>query len=655
MMRLQWLGYPSQPFHLGAIVGHAMMQLWECMARQGQQLQLHLSATKDMPIVQEVLKRARQLGILTHLVIADRSCSSVDSSSNTSLLSGTDTLLFEILANPQLHVLELNYSSACPVTQGDNEDKANRARRMGHAIAANPSLQSLILYTYQDPRGTATAQLLQALVVENPKTSSNHDTGRGLKSLQLYCPKSATAAIVQDGLISLLTQDSCVLTELEITCIRHHHQHGTGVILAGDVTDIDQNQEQTLAMDVEFPLKSLVQEGLLRNSSLKHLGIFHAELTTAQVDRDLLCHLHKHPQLAYLDLFGNQIDSLYFPNFYHQSSQEYCQLEQLQLRHNPCLTQHPYQHQDYYYPLVTTSPLSSVPPATPTSSTFPPSTSSTSSISLTLVDMLCTLFQRHPCLFHFGLDPHQYFFSSSCLTEKLSPTGGCPGKDKIQSLLFLADANRLGLRKSSSTPVVGVTSSSARGGTTSSPATTTLDLPPLLPLALWPLVFRRMTQHSTLVLHPQPDGVAMAQAPTKLKKPHKNHRQVASFQQRRSPPLLSSTAAGTSPTSTFLFSTPTVMVGYKNNSKAMVASTAAHGFSPASSWTPLLSSSPLFHGPTNTGANKASQQPHWKKQSSQEQEQRRQRQASLMMEALRHYPTIWTTSTGGFVSKEMSG
>lgn len=361
MIRLELLA----SFNCTSLVQRAILRLFRHMASHDRYLQLSIAAPCDTWI----LERARQFGILRHLVITQHSVSS------------STLLLFEIFANPNLHTLELN----CPVPE------------MAKAIVANPHLQTLKLYSYEDDRGKTTASLLRSLA-RRPAA---------LRRLHLYCPKSAIHTIVENGLVFLFSR--CPIEDLEISCIRHH-QHSPQ----------------------PFPLAHL-QRALRTNQSLRKLGIFHADLTTAQVDQDLLSHLHHHPSLSHLDLFGNDVESLHFPLFLQQIHP--CSLQELRLEQNPCWIQ--------------TSPASSTIRHLPAVQV-----STISSIIQTTNEMhhYIHLFQRHPRLYHFGVNLQALHYVDS-------------------KLLHLADANRIGIR-----------------------STTLLVVEDFL----WPSLLARITQHPTL-------------------------------------------------------------------------------------------------------------------------------------------------------------
>lgn len=369
IIRLQILA----SFESTSLLQLAILRFFYHLSSHQQSLQLHISAHCD----DWILKRARQLGILTHLVIADRWATS-------------STLLFEILANHHLRTLELN----CPISD------------MGSAIAANPFLQTLILYTYDDDLGKATADLLTALS-HRPTTVTR---------LHLYCTKSATHTIVNEGLTPLLSR--CQVEDLEITCIRHH-QHTSP----------------------RFPLAQL-QNAMRTNQSLKRLGIFHADLTTTQVDQDLLSHLHHHSSITHLDFFGNEIESLYFPLFLNQSQS--CALQELHVQQNPCSIRYPRDS----YSLYSESPIS------PTHSPHSPTIRRTEDDPICFVHFYTKLLQRHPRLYLFGIHPRSLHHHD-------------------RHLVYLADANRMSIRH---------------------PAL--LQAPP----SVWPWIMERISQHPTLYM-----------------------------------------------------------------------------------------------------------------------------------------------------------
>lgn len=623
-IRLQCLAYPSRPFWIDPLVGQAIMKLLEQMASRRQRLQLDLSACVDTPIFQHVLKRARMLQVLVHLVIADRSATSP---------LWTNTLLFEIFANSSLETLELNFPESTATTARRRDDGA--FYRLGNAIAANPSLRRLTLYTYEDVFGSGTALLLEALAKSTrPKAIQR----RGIESLHLYCPKSAICRIVQDGLVPLLRRAQCRLLELEITCIRHHSP------VQQEETPSNETETTPLFSPFLFPLASLTQDGLLHNVSLSRLGVFHAELTTSQVDQELLRHIHQLPKLEVVDLFGNQIESFCFPTFNQQSYSS--NLQQLLLGHNPCLTQHPYDFQQF-------------------PSLFRSGSEKRYS-TLSLVDMLCMLFQRHPRLYKFGIDPHKYFFY-----HKLAWVH----EEKNQEfLLYLADVNQIGLKNG---PAPSWREKWPPGNSVNFPLRTRsiIQLPSNIPSNLWPSVIQRITHHPTLIMYPSSRG-ALVQAQRKASSSWVEAKGAEKPQPLPNQRLISKEMA-TSPTSTMLWTTvppPMTMLSPSTLSSCATSVKATpirnadvdaglfYSLSsfPSECWARsarrFVSASHQLNrqrrkaysddGTTfNKGSNMSSHiktKKVWKKQSPQEQQQRQQRQANLILEMLRQHPTIWT-------------
>jgi hypothetical protein len=607
-------------------LGRAIVQLFEHMARQGHVMQLALSGSSSActrnssttRTFQYVLKRARQLGILRNLVMSlTPSSNAITKKNNYDLWTSSNTLLFEILAkNGRLETVEVNL----PASATAELDDLRLARRLGTAIAANPAIRTLSLYTYQDDRGTATAALLQALVPSSSCSTTNC-TARSshLQTLQLYCPKSATPIVVGKGLVPLLASPYSQLRELEISCIRHHRNPTTaGVLLLPhhhqQYSSASSFSSTTTATPLVFPLATLVQEGLLCNvyknersnsstgvastSMLQRLGIFHADLTTAQVDRDLLCWLHQLPSLQMIDLFGNQIEKLQFTQFQQQPYP--CRLQELHLQQNPCLYNffYPQQCSYYYYK--------------------PPQQQG-------LSEMLSTLFQRHPRLYHFGVAlPTQSSQSQYHHHHHHTPS----------SPLFWADANRVRVVRQEEQIIVQ-----------QQPQQKTI-----IPRAVWPQLLERITHHPTLMIHPS----------FRKRKSNKTSFHHHTQEARSGAP---STTGGRGDGGTrrrIMKPELTIPSSTTPNDWTTAMSTAATRTSGAASTS--TSSSSRSSGSSLQSSQQAATQPRpshhhqgcgrrpppptapWKKQPFQEeQEHRRQRQASLLFFLLRNQdPSLWT-------------
>ena len=95
----------------------------------------------------------------------------------------------------------------------------------------------------------------------------------------------------------------------------------------------------SLPAGIEFPTTQLVQALRRKNLRLQRLGLHNVNLTKEDVDTLLLTLCNT--ELRVLDLFGNQIDGFYFPQFLEMvASKDHTtftqSLQEIILHQNPC-------------------------------------------------------------------------------------------------------------------------------------------------------------------------------------------------------------------------------------------------------------------------------------------------------------------------------
>ena len=490
------------------------------------------------------LQHARQLGVLSRVVVADPSLllghwhSMGEESNGRRIQHRTHSFLFEILANPTLTTLSINVPSSSRTTKTTSTTRTTTTtilQWLGHAIAKNPAIHTLIVYSYRDDDGSATTALLEPLSMTTKTPQRQH-----LTTLHLYCPLQPISTYQIVATVShLLQHPLCSLQELEITCClpaappssdEHTHIAGTPWEAAAETT-------VTPSDKVVFPLAHLVYHGILANQSrsLTSLGLFHCELTTSRIDQELLHPLlvseappspqatHRSPPpphaIAYIRLDGNHIDSLYFPLFMKGSptttpkttpttsiGHGWWTLKRVDMDHNPWQQQlqqaqrphlplpplphhrrsSPHDH-DHHHPCNRVEDLALYGQQQQEHHhySFSPSSTVTTTHDAQqerhhereqqpqqwhdppwgLPCMLLTLFQRHPQMVFFGVDPSSYCSSPSLLLslswevpqkehQQPSPSYDHVGRQhhRYEQLIFTTLLNRAGLRPQQKQP-----------------------------------------------------------------------------------------------------------------------------------------------------------------------------------------------------------
>lgn len=385
--------FPSEGDYIISSFDNLLRQ-FHTMARQGQSLEVKVvaAAAGGTPFMisslhqaerpprrrpnrsaLHLLQQACRLGIVKSLICADPSLW------QSQLCAYF--LIFEILANTGLERLQVNLPHAASSSR-----PTTILASLGHAIRLNPSLKHVELYAYQDMDGVSTATVLEALGQASDVCRKN---GGGLTSLHLYCPLHITPTIMP-SLTRYLSTTRTSLLELEITGICHHTQSST--------TGSDDTPPSP-----QFPLRRLVQEGLIGRSDhettipscLERLSLRYCELTTLQVDEDLLAYLHHLTQIRSVDLMGNLINRLDFSTFLSSAGVSCRLLESVSMNHNP------WQY-NYFYNQ----------PTAPQEQVYPFQTDLSKSClnspcrqAFFLKNILQILLERHPKLIYFGVDP----------------------------------------------------------------------------------------------------------------------------------------------------------------------------------------------------------------------------------------------------------